>query len=145
MKKAIHHLGAATLLGAAATFAPLAMGQDAVTQTTTTTAAAADTAADGTITEFSPASDIVIRSDAGSTPVRYSYTKSTTVVDQNGAPVDISVVKTGIPVHVIYERDGDQVVARKIIVQHVTTEPQAVEPVVVHKDTTTTTTTQQDR
>jgi len=139
MKTAFRKFGAAALVGAAVSLTPLAFGQEAVTQTTTSTSA------DGTITEFSPTGDdVVIRSETSTTPIRYSYSKSTTVVDQNGAPVDISVVRTGVPVHVFYDRDGDRMIARRIVVQR-TTEAAPVVPdpgVVVHKDSTTTTTTE---
>jgi len=139
MKKAIRQLGAAALLGAALSLSPLAFGQDAVTQTTVTSSG-------GTITEFSPTGDtVVLHSDASAEPLRYAYSKTTTVVDENGNPVDISVIKTGVPVQVFYDREGDQMIARKIVVQRTVTAgpadaPQA--PVVVHKETTTTTTTQ---
>jgi hypothetical protein len=137
MKRLIHEWGAAALLGAAVSLGPLALAQEAVTQTTTTSAG-------GTITEFSPDS-VVIHSETSTEPMRYSYSKATTVVDENGAPVDISVVKSGVPVQVYYDRDGDRMVARRIVVRRTTTEPAAVAPepgVVLQKDTTTTTTTQ---
>ena len=139
MKNSIRHLGAAAFFGAAISLSPLAFGQEAVTTTTTSSA-------DGTVTEFTPGSDtVVLRSETSSAPVSYSYSKSTTVVDQNGDPVDISVVKSGVPVHVFYDHDGDRMVARKIIVQRVTTAPDAVvqQPAVIQKETTTTTTTQE--
>ena len=138
MKNAIRKLGAAAFFGAAISLSPLAFGQ-AVTQITTSTPA------DGTITQFSPTGDtVVLHSETSAEPISYSYTKTTTIVDENGNPVDVSVIKTGVPVQVFYDRDGDQMVARKIVVRHVTTEPAVVaDPaVIVHKDTTTTTTTQ---
>ena len=142
MKIAIRPLGAAALLGAAVSLSPLALpafGQEAVTQTTTTSAA-------GTITEFTPGGDsVVLHSETSSEPIRYSYSKTTTVVDENGQPVDVSVIKTGVPVHVFYDRDGDQMVARRIVVQRTTAAPVVVAPApaVIQKDTTTTTTTEQ--
>jgi len=139
MKTTIQYISAGALIGAALAFGPAAFGQQTVItpvaqqQTTTTT-----TSSDGTVTEFSPTSDtVVLRSQTSTEPVRYTYSKTTTVVDQNGAPVDISVIKTGVPVQVYYDQDGDQMVARKIVVQ---TTP--ADPGVVVKKTVTTTTTQ---
>jgi hypothetical protein len=131
MKSRFSHISACVLTAAALSLSPLAFGQDAVTQTTTTTS-------DGTITEFSP-DTVVLHSETSSEPLRYTYSKSTTVVDQNGTPLDISVIKTGVPVHVFYDRTGDQMVARKIVVE---TTPVEQPPTVIEKKTTTTTTTQ---
>jgi hypothetical protein len=136
MKKSIRSMYAVVLIGAAATFGSLASAQETVTQTTTSTSA------DGTITEFTPGGDtVVLKSETSTEPVRYSYSKQTTIVDENGNPVDISVVKSGVPVHVFYDRDGDRMVARRIVVRRATTT--APDPgTVIRKDTTTTTTTQ---
>ena len=134
MKTNIQGRGIAALIAAVLSLSPLAFGQDAVTQTTTSTSS------DGTITEFSP-STVMVRSETSSQPVQYSYSKSTTVVDQNGNPVDVSVIKTGVPVHVFYDRDGDQMVARRIVVETTSDAAPAPAPVVVDKKTTTTTTT----
>jgi len=134
MIRAIRQCGAAALITAALSLSPLAFAQEAVTQTTTSTSS------DGTITEFSPTGDtVVMKTETSAEPVRYSYSKSTTIVDQNGDPVDVSVIKTGVPVQVYYDRDGDRMIARKIVVQRTTTEP--AEPSTVIKKTTTTTTT----
>jgi hypothetical protein len=109
----------------------ISMGQ-AVSTTTTTTSA-------GTISEFSP-DTIVMRSETSSEPLRYSYSKSTTYVDEAGAPVSIETVKSGLPVTVHYVKEGDRLIANRVIVRkHVT----ATEtPAVVEKRTTTTTTTE---
>jgi hypothetical protein len=134
MKRAIRQYGTAALITAALSLSPLAFGQDAVTQTTTTSS-------DGTITQFSPTGDtVVLHSETSSQPITYSYTKSTTVVDESGNPVDVSVIKTGVPVHVFYDRDGDRMVARKIVVAR-TVQNVPAQPAVIEKKTTTTTTT----
>jgi hypothetical protein len=117
-----------------AALAVTGVGQVAVSETSTTTSS-------GTISEFSP-DTVVLRSETSSEPVRYTYSKTTTVVDEAGAPVDISVVKTGVPVQVIYASEGDRMVARKIIVRKqrsATTGGAAMEE---HRSTTTTTTTE---
>ena len=134
MKKSIRHFGAAVLLGAFVSLGPVAFGQVSVSETTTTTSG-------GTVTEFSPSSDtIVLKSETSSSPVTYSYSKSTTVVDENGDPVDVSIVKSGVPVQVIYAKEGDRMIARKIIVRKHTASSGGV--IEKHEKTTTTETTQ---
>lgn len=109
-----------------------AYAQTAVTTTSTTTTA-------GTISEFSP-NTIIVRSESAPEPIRYSYTKSTTYVDETGAPVSIETVKSGLPVTVYYTKEGDGMVATKVIVRKaVTTSGDAT--VVEKKSSTTTTTT----
>jgi len=102
---------------------------DAVTTTETTTSA-------GTISDFEP-DTIVIRGDRSTEPLRYSYSKTTTFVDENGTPVSREVVKSGVPVTVYYAREGDRLIASKVVVRRTTTtEPERV----IEKKTTTTTT-----
>jgi len=105
-----------------------AFGQTAVITTTTS---------DGTISEFSP-DTIIIRSQTNPEPVRYSYSKTTTYVDENGQPVSLETVKSGLPVTIHYVREGDRMIANRVIVhRHVTTEGTGT---TVEKKTTTTTT-----
>jgi hypothetical protein len=94
-------------------------------QTTTTNAA-------GTVSAFDP-QVITVRTEGGAEPIRYRYTKSTTYVDENGNPVSIETVKTGMPVTVYYEKQGDEMIARRVIVR-------PAGEVIEHKKTTTTTT-----
>ena len=100
-------------------------------QTTTTT-----TSSQGLVSSFTPDSAIAIKSDSSPAPVNYTFTKTTTYVDQNGNPVSVDTVKSGMPVTVYYDRNGDQMVANRVVVQ---TDPNA--SVIVHKKTTTTTET----
>jgi hypothetical protein len=74
----------------------------------------------GTISEVSPHS-IVVRSETSSSPMSYSYTKSTTYVDETGAPVSVEMVKSGLPVTVYYTREGDRMIADKVVVRKTTT------------------------
>jgi len=83
--------------------------QEAVQQTTTTTTNA------GTISDFGPQT-IVVKTQAAE-PVRYTYTKSTTYVDEARNPVSIETVKSGLPVTVYYTRDGDDLVASRVVVR----------------------------
>jgi hypothetical protein len=80
-----------------------------VSETTTTTTM-------GTISDFGD-NRIVVRTEASADPLTYRFTKTTTYVDEGGAPVSIETVKSGLPVTVHYVRDGDALVARKVVVR----------------------------
>ena len=112
-----------------------AFGQEAVSTTTTSTTSV------GTISEFSP-DTLVVKSTSVAEPIRYRYTKTTTYVDETGAPVSVELVKSGLPVTVHYVREGDQLVASRVIVRKAVA-PAPV-PSVVEKKTTTTTTTKKE-
>ena len=128
MKTSVHLL-LTTLTAAILTTS--AVGQTAVTTTSATTSA-------GTISEFSP-DYFVIRSETSTTPMRYTYSKSTTYVDESGAPVSLETVKSGLPVTVYYTRDGDNMVATKVIVRKAVTSDEG--GTTIQRKTTTTTTT----
>jgi hypothetical protein len=74
----------------------------------------------GTIDQFGPDS-IVVRTETSTTPTSYTYTKTTTYVDETGAPVSVETVKSGMPVTVYYTRDGDRMIANKVVVRKTTT------------------------
>jgi hypothetical protein len=67
-------------------------------------------------------------------PVRYYYTKETTIVDPQGRAVTWSAIRPDTPATVYYSTVGDRVVVRKIVLS---------QPVTIYKqeETTTTTTT----
>ena len=108
------------------------LAQDRMSVTTTETA--------GTISEFNQ-DLIVVRSETSSSPMRYSSTKSTTYVDEAGLPVSVETVKSGLPVTVYYTRDGDRMVADKVVVRKTTTTT-TEGPLNQTKRTRTTTTTE---
>ncbi|MEO6053018.1 MAG: hypothetical protein ABIP97_03315 [Chthoniobacterales bacterium] len=112
----------------------------AIATTTTPVAESTTTTTAGTISEFSP-NTIIVKSDTATTPVSYSYTKSTTYVDEAGAPVSIETVKSGLPVTVSYVKEGDHMVANRVVVRKSTTTTTAAPAAVIEKKTTTTTTT----
>ena len=98
----------------------------AVTETSTTTAS-------GTITTYTPGTDyITFRAGTTGTPVRYYYTKDTTVLDPAGQTVTWSAVRPDLPATVYYVNEGDRMIVRKIVLS---------KPIVTEKETTTTTTT----
>ena len=132
MKQHKNMLTGAALLGLVLFTASLTLAQTVVKETTTTTTSA------GTITEFGPET-IIIRSETSPQPVRYSYSKTTTYVDETGAPVSIQTVKSGLPVTVHYVKVGDKMVVSKVIVKKAVVVPAA--PAIEEKKTTTTTTT----
>ena len=99
----------------------------AVTETSTTTST-------GTISTYTPGTDyITFRSSTDTAPVRYYYTKETTVLDPEGRVVTWSAVRPDLPATVYYVREADRMLVRKIVLS---------KPTVVEKETTTTTTTQ---
>jgi hypothetical protein len=102
--------------------------------TGTTTTASSTTTSAGTITAYSPGSDyITFRSTTDTAPVKYYYTKNTTILDPEGRTVEWSAIRPDLPATVYYVKEGDRVVARKIVLS---------QPVIQKKETTTTTTTQ---
>ena len=93
--------------------APFAWAQVSETTTTTTT-----TDANGTITEYTPGSAIVLRETSG--PVRYRFGKTVTYVTRSGRVLDADTVRTrvkvGIPVRVHYIGTGDNMIVDRVIV-----------------------------
>lgn len=98
---------------ALAIVAPFAWAQVSETTTTTTT-----TEGNGTITEYTPGSAIVLKETSG--PVRYRFGKTVTYVTRSGRVLDADVVKTrikvGLPVHVHYSGTGDSMMVDRVIV-----------------------------
>ena len=83
-----------------------------------------------------PDSDyFMFRTASAATPVRYYYTKDTTVVDPAGRVVNWSAIRPDMPATVYYSTVGDRVVVRKVVLA---SQPPAV---IKHEETTTTTTT----
>src|SRR5215510_907013 len=93
--------------------APFAWGQVSQTTATTTT-----TDANGTITEYTPGSAIVLRETSG--PVRYRFGKTVTYVTRSGRVLDEDTVRTrvkvGVPVRVHYTGTGDNMMVDRVIV-----------------------------
>jgi hypothetical protein len=117
MKNTIRNLSGLTFLGVMLFSANIALAQTAAPSTTSTTTT---TTSDGTVSQFSP-DTIVVSSTTSATPVSYSYSKTTTYVDEDGNPVSSETVKSGAPVTVYYTQDGDKMIATKVIVRKTTT------------------------
>ncbi len=102
----------------------------AVTETSTTTSA-------GTISTYTPGTDyITFRTTTDTAPVRYYYSKDTTILDPDGRTVTWSAVRPDLPATVYYTRDGERMVVRKIVLS------KPAGAVIEKKETTTTTTTE---
>ena len=99
---------------ALAVVAPFAWGQTSSTTTTTTTT----TDSNGTITEYTPGSVITLKETSG--PRRYRFGKTVTYVTRSGRTLDEDTIKArikiGIPVHVHYTGEGDNVMVDRVIV-----------------------------
>ena len=102
----------------------------AFAQTTTTVATTK-----GAFNEYVPGSEtMVVKSESGTAPLRYTVTKQTTIVDESGAPVSIERISPGSPLSIQYAGTGDRLVASGIIVQR---------PSAVSEQQMTTTTTRE--
>ncbi len=117
-----------------------AMAQTSTTVTTkdaaagTTTTETSTATSTGTISTYTPGTDyITFRTSTDAAPVRYYYSKDTTILDPEGNTVTWSAVRPDLPATVYYTRDGERMVVRKIVLS---------KPTVTEKETTTTTTTQ---
>ena len=121
--------GAACAMALSAAFA-----QDTSTTTSTTTSAS-DLSGSGTITTYTPGSDyIMFRTETSTAPVKYYYTRQTTLLDSEGHAVEWSMLRPDMPVTYTYRKDGDRMVVTKVTL---------TKPVSSYekKETTTTTTT----
>jgi len=130
MKKIIRNSIGAILLTGTLLTTNIVLAQDTVVTTGPITSV-------GTISEFSPHA-ILLKTETGTEPVSYSYSKTTTYVDEAGNPVSMTTIKSGLPVTVYYTRSGDTMTASKVIVRKAVVVPAAVEE---QKTTTTTTET----
>ena len=92
--------------------APFAWAQVSQTTTTTTT-----TESNGTITEYTPGSSIVLKETAG--PRHYRFGKRVVYVTKSGRELDEDTVRTrvrvGVPVHVHYIGEGDDMMVDRVV------------------------------
>lgn len=87
----------------------------------------------GTITAYTPGAEyITFHTQTSAEPVKYYYSKQTTVVDSEGNTVEMSMLRPDMPVHYTYMKDGDRMVISKVTLE---------KPISYYKKTTTTTTT----
>src|SRR3989454_4453526 len=113
-------LAAGAIYAAAVGFA-LAQATTTTTTTTdpvtgTTTTQQTTTSAAGTIVTYTPDSDyITFRTAPDAAPVRYYYTKDTTILDPEGRVVTWSAIRPDLPATIYYTTVGDRVVVRKVV------------------------------
>jgi hypothetical protein len=75
--------------------------------------------------------ELAMVSDSGSDAVRYSFTETTQYVDDMGDPISIQTVQPGVPVTIHFAQEGEELVARRVIVRR--SETVAALPVVGEK------------
>ena len=100
---------------------PLMKERDITQQprTRTTTQTTTTTDANGTITQFTPGSAIVLKESNG--PVRYRFGQNITYVDQSGKTLDQAEVKqrirVGVPVRVHYTGTAPNMVVDRVTIE----------------------------
>ncbi|MFN0075995.1 MAG: hypothetical protein ACKVY0_05935 [Prosthecobacter sp.] len=137
MKKLIHKSVGALLITATLITASITLAQSIEATSTTTTS-------EGTVSEFGP-QGIVIKTAAGTQPVRYISSETTNYVDENGSPITAAAVASGLPVTVYYTKVGDTLIASKIMVKRAPVAPLtvvAIPATVISAPVTTLATTQ---
>src|SRR3954449_9065399 len=78
----------------------------AVTSSSTTTTSTSSLDGTGTITTYTPGSDYIsFRTETSAEPVKYYYTKNTTIVDPEGKTVEWSMLKPDMPVRYTYVKE----------------------------------------
>jgi hypothetical protein len=86
-------------------------------QQTTSTTTTTTTEGTGTITEFSPGSEIVLKESSG--PRHYRFGKTVTYVTRSGKVLDEDTVRTrvkvGVPVRVHYTGTGNNMMVDRVI------------------------------
>ena len=121
--------------GAACAMALSAASAQDTSTTTSTSTSTSDLSGSGTITTYTPGSDyIMFRTETSTAPVKYYYTRQTTLLDPEGHAVEWSMLRPDMPVTYTYVKDGDRMVVTKVTL---------TKPVSYYekKETTTTTTT----
>ena len=130
MKKNLTKIGAALLAIGLCLASPAALAQTTTTVTTS----------NGAFTEYVPNSEtVVVRTETSTTPLRYTVTKQTTIVDETGTPVAIERISPGSQLAIDYSGSGERLVASRIVVRKqatVNTAPVTTAPAVTEKQTT---------
>lgn len=126
-----------TLAKPISAYATTTTSPDVEERTAVTTTSTATTNSAGTIVSYSPGADYIqFRGESGSAPVKYYYSKNTTVVGHDGRALTMSALRPDMPARVHYVNEGGRMVVSKVELT------KAAAPVeVIKKETTTTTTT----
>jgi len=111
MKNTLRNLRSLAVLTVTLFAVNLTYGQSATDLTTTSTTTSA-----GTVTQFGP-DTMVVKTTSSADPVSYSYSKTTSYVDEDGNTLSSETVKSGNPVTVYYTMDGAKMMATKVVVK----------------------------
>src|SRR5437899_4448533 len=108
--------GVASFAWGQTTRQPLMKTQDVPQQRTATTTTST-TEGTGTVTEFTPGSQIVLKESSG--PRTYRFGKTVTYVTRSGQVLDADTVRTkvkvGVPVRVHYVGTGDNLMVDRVV------------------------------
>ena len=132
MKTLTKHLGAVVVLGLMTLASSALFAQETGTTTTITST--------GTVSAWKP-NAVAVKVSTSPEPIQYSFTKTTTYVDENGNPVSVETIRTGTPVTVYYQQENNALVADKVVVNRSVTTTTAAPPAPVNVPPTSTTTT----
>jgi hypothetical protein len=122
-----HWSAIAFTLGAAAFIActGTAPGQTVIAETTT---------GSGVITDYTPGGEaIIVREESSPSPLRYAITERTVFVDETGTPVVAERIASGLPITVHYVREGDRMLASRVVVRRTVSTPAVVSTPVVRE------------
>jgi hypothetical protein len=121
-------LAAAACALLVASTAPAQMEKTTTTTTTTSTS--------GVVSDLTSGA-LIVKTETDPTPLSYTYSKTTTYVDEDGNPVAVETLRSGAPVTVYYEKSPDGLVASKVVVRRTTTgDPLHRETTIEEKRTT---------
>jgi hypothetical protein len=123
-------------VSAACALAASGLAQTTTSVTTNVEPGSAElTTSTGSFATYTPGGEyFTFRTSTGAEPVKYYYTKDTTIVDPAGQTVAWSDIRPEVPATVYYARQGERMVVRKVVLA----KPVSV---IEKKETTTTTTT----
>ena len=85
------------------------------------------TTSEGTIAELGP-QGVSIRTTTSEQPLRYVSIEATRYIDENGNAVEVSTIRSGVPVQVYYTKVGDTLIASKVLVRRTTTPSRGAAP-----------------
>src|ERR1700730_2081026 len=106
-------IGSVTFAQTSTSSTTVATQPNGTSETTTTT-----TESTGTVTEFTPGHFLMLKTEAAQ-PVRYKFGKTVTYVTSDGKVIEASKIRKDSKVRVHYLKEGDDMVADKVIVTEV--------------------------
>jgi hypothetical protein len=104
------------LLLGAVVFGALVIGNGLWAETTEETTTTTTTSTTGVVDGLTSGA-LIVKSPSDPTPLSYTYSKTTTYVDEDGNPVAVETLKSGAPVTIYYSKSADGLVASKVVVK----------------------------